>query len=109
MAATVRFLIDKALIPALRKDPEFAIGLTETAQNIAGRAASNGSRYSKTYRADVTVGESGLPRVEAHALGHPRNESFGGTASWIEFGSKNMAPRAPLRRAVQSLGLTLGA
>lgn len=105
--ATIRFVPDRTLPRQLRHDPQFQAFLAERAQDVASGASSLGRTVNRTYRAEVTSGPTGLPRVEADALPTPRNANFGGVASWIEWGTRTLRPVAPLRRAVQSAGLTL--
>ncbi len=76
----------------MRRNPKYGEAMEDRAQRIADKATANGGRFTKGYKATRT--SKGARAGTDHPFAH-----------WDEWGSRFRRPRAPLRRALSSLGL----
>lgn len=90
-------VLNRAYLAGLHRSPEVLSACREVAREVAQEAERLGRDVSRSYRTEVTTEGEGV-RVEANT--DPLN-----AASWIEFGSSNNPPYAPLRRGAEAAGL----
>jgi hypothetical protein len=85
--------------PSLEQQlPEMtAPAMAQKGREIAAAATATGRNVSPSYSADVQEGPEGVSVV---ATGSPLVP-----AGWIEFGTANLPPAAPLRSAAQVAGM----
>jgi hypothetical protein len=94
---SVRFKLSQAGLDALAGGSKTEVALTAIGEAIAEQALRYGGRFSRKRWFTETRREASQVVVRA-GTDQP-------AAHWDEWGNVNRAPRAPLRRALQSLRL----
>lgn len=88
----MRYVPNPRFAQEMERDARFRQRMLDIAEEIVDRTQANGGRFTKGYKAVRT--EGGARAGTDYSLAH-----------WDEWGNRYRAPRAPLRRALASLGL----
>jgi len=93
---TSKFVLNPAGLRELANRNQTAVAMQAIGAIVADRAMANGGRFTKGYQVQTQTVEltKGVRVGTAHPMAH-----------WDEWGSLYRTPRAPLRRALGSLGL----
>jgi hypothetical protein len=93
---TSRFVLNPAGLTELANRNQTGVAMEAIGQTIAGAAMANGGRFTRDYVVERQTVE--LTRGVRVGTASP-------FAHWDEWGNIYRTPRAPLRRALSSLGL----